>query len=68
MLGYVDNNVIDVLPTDLYPQFMCLNDINSLHNCAHTRVFYTNLIYVCIFRYLLFFVSLLCSCNIYSPT
>ena len=25
MLVYVDNNCIDVLPTDLYPQFMCLN-------------------------------------------
>ena len=25
MLGYVDNNLIDVLPTDIYPQFMCLN-------------------------------------------
>ena len=25
MLGYVDNSLIDVLPTDLYPQFMCVN-------------------------------------------
>ena len=25
MLGYVDNSLIDVLPADLYPQFMCLN-------------------------------------------
>ena len=25
MLGYVDYNLIGVLPTDLYPQFMCLN-------------------------------------------
>ena len=25
MLGYVDNNIIDVLPADLYPQSMCLN-------------------------------------------
>ena len=25
MLGYVYNNLIDVLPTELYPQFMCLN-------------------------------------------
>ena len=25
MLGYVDNSLIGGLPTDLYPQFMCLN-------------------------------------------
>jgi len=25
MLGYVDKNIIDVLPTELYPQFMCVN-------------------------------------------
>jgi len=25
MLVFVDNNLIDVLLTDLYPQFMCLN-------------------------------------------
>jgi len=25
MLGYVDNNLIGVLPTDLYPQSMRLN-------------------------------------------
>ena len=24
MLGYMDYNLIGVLPTDLYPQFMCL--------------------------------------------
>jgi len=25
MLGYVDNSLIDVLPTDLYLQFMCVD-------------------------------------------
>ena len=30
MLGYVDYNLIGVLPTDLYPQFMCL----KAHFCA----------------------------------
>ena len=24
-LGYVENNLVNVLPTDLYPQFICLN-------------------------------------------
>ena len=35
MLGYVDNNIIDVLPTDLYP---CVWMLNSLHMCAHNML------------------------------
>ena len=34
MLGYVDNNLIDVLPTELYPQFMCLNAKFFAHVCS----------------------------------
>ena len=35
MLGYVDNNIIDVLPADLYPQSMCLNAKFFAH--VHTQ-------------------------------
>ena len=38
MLGYVDNNLIDVLQTELYPQCMCLNAKFCAHVCSQNAM------------------------------
>ena len=65
MLGYVDNSLIDVLRTDLYPQFMCLNahfcSLYSKHpNKREKSSIYwsTFSMYVCRSMYVSFFTVL----------